>query len=270
MKLSDKNYYADTTYLSNSTIQSYKMCSAKAEALRKGEWKQEGFNINFAIGHAFESMLQGDFDSRYSKTEEAKALLFNKNGSENAKLKAVRDMVAMCSKSKLYKLATTGDYEPIFTGEIHGVLFKCKVDVLNVEKGFFTDIKTTKDLEPSWNKEHRTFMPFYENWNYWRQLAIYQELIFQNTGKKLQPFIAVSSKQKPYYFDVLEVAQYDDGTFQERLEHELDELEHDIELIEGIRSGEIAPVRCNSSNCEFCAETYDVTTPTTMIDYLDV
>ena len=113
----------------------------------------------------------------------------------------------------------------------HGVLFKCKVDVLNLEKGFFTDIKTTKDLEPSWSKEHRTFMPFYENWNYWRQLAIYQELIFQNTGKKLQPFIAVSSKQKPYYFDVLEVAQYDDGSFQERLEHELDKLEDEIEFM---------------------------------------
>jgi hypothetical protein len=272
--LKEENYYQDTKYFSNSMISEYLQCSAKAEAKRKGEWQENGFKLPFAMGHYFESLLNEDSE-RVMASDEYKAMLLNKptkNGqTPNAYKKTCDAMFNRCSQNKLFMRFNEGENEKIFTGEIHGVLFKCKVDVINVDGGYFTDTKTTKAslktmiddegnviLDPNdfdW-KDGVGKVPFYEHFDYIMQLAIYQELIFQNTGKKLQPILNAVSKVKPHRFQTLFIAKDD-----YRLSEKIQDLLTIVDEISRIREG-VEPVkRCEKSTCEYCNSTFDPQLP---------
>ena len=287
-KLTAENYYEDTEYFSNSLVSSYMQCPAKQEAIRKGEWDdfhdKDGnpiFYEPFGVGHYFESLLQGDSE-RVKETDEFKAICLTKTGKPNAKAVMVENMYEMCKDDPIFIKATTGEYEKILTGEIHGYKFKCKVDVLNTDLKFFTDIKSTKaklvkkfdeDLQSwvsdfnffDWNDKTRKKESFFDMWNYWLQLAIYQELIKQNYGELFQPFIAGSSKVKPHFYDVFQVPKNEDGSYHERLEFELSELKLKLQLIDNIRNGFEEPKRCNDSKCNYCMSSYKLEAPSLML-----
>ncbi len=277
-KLTDKNYYADTKYFSNSLVSSYQQCSACAEAKRKGEWKDEGFKLPFAMGHYFEALLNDDAKElqRVIESDEHKAMLLNKptkagTQSPNKYKKDCEAMHAKCSKNDLFMRFNKGENEKIFTGEIHGVLFKCKVDVINVDGGYFTDTKTTKaSLQTMVNDQGEIVLdsnafdwkdgvgkvPFYEHFDYIMQLAIYQELIFQNTGKKLTPILNAVSKVKPHRFQTLII---DKNDF--RLSEKIEELLPMIDTIGRIREGIEEPARCEKSTCSYCNDTFNPVLP---------
>ena len=273
-KLTDENYYQDTKYFSNSMISEYLDCSARAEAKRKGEWKDEGFKLPFAIGHYFESLLNNDSE-RVIETDEYKHLMLNKadkngNRKQNASAKLCHTMYDKCKTNPLFMRFNEGENELIFTGEIHGVLFKCRIDITNIEKGFFTDTKSTKaNLKPFINEDGEEVLdfeefdwkdgkkrPFYEHFDYIMQLAIYQELLRQNLGVNLQPVLNASSKVKPFRYRTFAIDKND-----VRLSEKIELLEDHINFVQSIRSGEIEPLRCEKSFCEYCNETYNPTLP---------
>jgi hypothetical protein len=272
--LTDENYYQDTKYLSNSTVSEYNECSARAEAKRKGEWEDKGFKLPFAIGHYFESLLNND-SKRVEETEEFKELMLNKpkkDGSreQNASAKLCHSMYARCSENDLFMRFNEGVNEQIFTGEIHGVLFRIKVDITNVEKGFFTDTKSSKaTLKTCINEDGEMVLdyedfdwkdgkkrPFYEHFDYIMQLAIYQEILRQNFGVLLQPILNVASKVKPFRYQTLFIDKHD-----ERLSDKIDLLSEYITYIESVRAGTIEPTRCEESTCKYCNETFNPVSP---------
>ena len=276
--LTDDNYYQDTKYLSNSTVGEYIDCSARAEAKRKGEFEEAKFKLPFAIGHYFESLLNND-SARVIETEEYKELMLNKadksgNRKQNASAVLCHSMHERCSKNALFMRFNEGVNEQIFTGEIHGVLFRIKVDFLNSKGGYFTDKKSTKaNLKPieiidedgdtitvldfeefDWKDGKKR--PFYEHFDYIMQLAIYQEILRQNFDILLQPILNVASKVKPFRYQTLFIDKNDI-----RLSEKLDLLEEYISFVGTVRAGDTAPKRCEKSTCEYCNETYNPTLP---------
>ncbi|RLC69297.1 MAG: hypothetical protein DRH97_00425 [Chloroflexi bacterium] len=268
--LTDDNYYQDTKYLSNSTVSEYMECSARAEAKRKGEWKDEGFKLPFAMGHFFESLLNGD-SKRVIESAEFKDQLCNANNvTENANAIKCRAMYARCSENDLFMRFNTGLNEQIFTGEIHGVLFRIKVDIVNIANGFFTDTKSSKaTLKTCINEDGEIALdyedfdwkdgkkrPFYEHFDYIMQLAIYQEILRQNFDVLLQPILNVASKVKPFRYQTLFIDKHD-----ERLSDKIELLGEYIEYIESMRAGTIEPTRCEESTCEYCNQTFNPELP---------
>lgn len=94
----------------------------------------------------------------------------------------------------LYK----GEKEVIVTGQIENVDWKGKIDCLNLEDGYFVDIKTTKDIhERKWNDSYAERCTFIENYGYVLQMAVYKELLSQKYNREFVPIIAAVSKQTP-------------------------------------------------------------------------
>ena len=76
------------------------------------------------------------------------------------------------------------------TGEISGVPFKIKMDSYHPDK--IVDLKYMASL-----RSPNMFEPMVKYWGYDIQGAIYQEIVRQNTGKRLPFFLNIATKEKP-------------------------------------------------------------------------
>jgi hypothetical protein len=92
-------------------------------------------------------------------------------------------------------------------------------------------------------------LPFYLYWAYDVQLAIYREIVRQNTGDTLPCFIAAIDK-KPHPRP--EVILLDDVLLDKALES----VKQNCKKIILLKSGEIDPIRCESDDCDYCRDTY--------------
>jgi hypothetical protein len=154
-----------------------------------------------------------------------------------------------------------GEKEQIFTGEISGVPFKIQVDILNIGKGYFADIKTTKNMyEKYWNAETRERETFIQKYDYPLQFSIYVEILRQNLNmdKHLDCYILAVDKQEIpdheiIYMDV-------DGFIKEKLE----EIKFKLPHIMAVRNGEIEPERCEK--CDYCRQTKKIIKPIHWLD----
>jgi hypothetical protein len=86
------------------------------------------------------------------------------------------------------------------------------------------------------------------------QMAVYQELVFQNTGERPPCYIVAATKEYPAHITVCEIDQY-------TLDKELEVVKANIPHFQKIKSGEIEPERCESYDCDFCTESKVLTEP---------
>ena len=89
-------------------------------------------------------------------------------------------------------------------------------------------------------------MDFIQYWGYDIQGAVYQEVVYQNTGKRLPFYIAAVSKEKE---PDLEIIQIDDGHLKEKL----CEVEQNTPNILRLKKEEFPPIRCGL--CDYCKHT---------------
>jgi hypothetical protein len=142
----------------------------------------------------------------------------------------------------------SGQKQKIMTGEIAGVPFKIKMD--NYKKGqFIADLKYMASL-----RSPNMFEPMVKYWNYIAQGAVYQEIVYQNTGERLPFYLVIATKESPAHLDVCEIKQYD-------LDEELENIKKRVDRFQAIKNGEIPPERCEEYDCNYCTETRILTEP---------
>lgn len=247
MILNDENYYsveADREYLSVSQYKSYLKCEAATIAQLKEEYERPT-NEAFLIGsyvHSFNDNTLEQFKEEhpemYSSTGKTKGQLKSTFQTANKMIEALKND-SICMKF------LEGEKELIITGELFGIKWKGKVDSINLEKGYFTDLKTTKSIHQKTNG-----LSFIENYDYISQMAIYRELIKQQYGKDLIPYIvAVEKNDNP----LKAVIKVDERYTLPKLE----EIEYNLERIKTLRSGDVEPVGCGE--CEYCRKNSKVT-----------
>ncbi|MBU2701107.1 hypothetical protein Ga0466249_002218 [Sporomusaceae bacterium BoRhaA] len=264
MELNRKNYFspeAEKLYLGSTSFKNFDKyhaggCEAREVAKREGEWTDK-VNPAFLLGNYLHSWSSGDLQEFIANTPE----LFKKDGTL-LKQYAVGDTMINVFKNDLAMAQMReGQKEQIFTGEIANVPFKIQVDILNIEKGYFADIKTTKNIhEMYWNNETRERETFIEKYDYPLQFAIYAEILRQNLkmDKYLDCYILAVDKQEVpdheiIYMDV-------DGFIKEKLE----EVESKLPHIVAVRNGEIEPERCEE--CDYCRSTKKIVKPIHWLD----
>lgn len=265
--LTPDNYYskeADKKYLSVSQIKRFIGCPAKpgcearAVAELNGEWETPKSEA-LTIGSYIDVQLTGT-DKEKSEFVENHPEMFSSRGATKGELKTVYKaadlMIERAKKDAdnggIFMKTLEGKKQEALIGEIHGFKFKCKPDVLG-EK-FITDLKTTESITKRYYSNG--WWNFINYWNYPLQGAVYQEIVFQNTGKKLPFYIAALSKE----------AEPDIGVFQipqEDLDAALAEITPEVlERIVGLKEGKITPKRCE--HCDYCRSTKVIKAP---IDY---
>lgn len=281
MKLSQKNYYspeANKAFMSVSSYKDFCKCEAMAMAKINGTYNQPKSKA-LLLGSLFDEMLTGTkksqiefiaenytelFQARskvcaeFNKVEEVDRIplltewyydgFFCEGNKPFADVVQVIETVAKVKQQPLMMKYLSGVKQKIMTGEIAGVPFKIKMD--NYKKGeFISDLKYMASL-----RSPNMFEPMVKYWNYIAQGAVYQEIVYQNTGERLPFFLVIATKETPAHLDVCEIKQYD-------LDEELANIKKRVERFGAIKKGEISPERCEEYDCNYCTETRFLTEP---------
>jgi hypothetical protein len=134
----------------------------------------------------------------------------------------------------------TGQKQKIMTGEIAGVPFKIKMDSYKKNE-FIADLKYLKDL-----RSPNLFESAIKYWQYDLQMAVYREIVYQNTGKLLPTFLVIATKETVPRLAVCEIKPWN-------LDTVLENMKKQLPRIQAVKTGVIEPSRCLV--CDYCAET---------------
>ena len=200
MNLTDDNYFSkenNIKYMSASQFKDFLKCPACAMAKLKEEWKQEKTTA-LMVGSYVDASYEGTLDIFKAKNPE----IFKKDGELKSEYKKAEEIINRLEKDKMFSKYMSGEKQVIMTGEILGVPFKIKIDSFHKDK-CIVDLKVMKDMQSIWNgKEKENFVEYY---GYDIQMAIYQEIVRQNTGKILPTFLCVATKETITDFAILEI-----------------------------------------------------------------
>ena len=250
MNLIESNYYstdANISYFSVSQIKAFTKCEAAAMAELKGEYIQEKTKA-LILGSLVDEMLTGTKKSQEKFINENRAELFKKNGEPYADVAQALEAVERIKKQPLMMEYLSGQHQVIMTGEIEGVPFKIKMDSYQPGK-YIADLKYMASL-----RSPNMYESMIRYWGYDTQAACYQEIVRQNTGKKLPFYFVVATKEKPAHLEVGEMSQWN-------MDDALEIVKKSIVNFQKVKNGEAAPERCEDYNCSFCTATKIITKP---------
>ena len=256
MDLLGEDYYSVASarqYWSISQYKRFRECEARALAELEGEWEDQRDNTALLVGNMVHSYFESPEAHKKFMGENADAMI-SKAGKTKGQLKADflvgQRMIERLEADKQFMEYYVGQKEVAVTGEIEGVEFKGKIDCLNVEKGYFVDIKTTKsDIDSMvWVQDEASGrniqVRWFEAWGYVLQMAAYKKMLEEKYGKKFTPIIyAVTKESTPDTRAIVFQSQ-------EKLDYELSELSMLIKRLDDVKKGKEWVTPCG--HCEYC------------------
>ncbi len=259
--LTDENYFSkenSNKYCGSSQFKDFfgalkhdSGCEARAVAKLTGEYTEE-MSKALLVGSYVDSYFEGTLDLFKAKHPS----IFKKNGDLKADYIKAEEIIGFVEKDALFMQYMSGDKQTIMTGAIGGVEFKIKIDSYHKDKAI-VDLKVMKSIRDlKWSEGEK--LNFIEYWGYDIQAAIYQEIVYQNTGKKLPFFIAVVSKEN---VSDKEIIYIDD----EHLEECLYFVKSKIERLKELKYYSAEPRRCEK--CDYCKATRILKEP---VHYLEI
>jgi len=270
MELNQDNYYTKDSDMEYCSYSQYKLfqgtsvyagCPARAMAEIKGEIVHK-VSAPMMMGSYVDAYFSGmeDFSDFLTRYQDEVFYRSKKNRDKVKSLyKKANEMINRARRDKFWMYFMEGEKQKIYTGEIGGVMFKCRMD--NVNPDFTTDLKTCRTL----NRDKKVLdvtlegdkVPFVETLGYEIQAAIYQEIRYQNEGGKKLPFFinAISKDTDPLdgsfhpRIAVIQVPQY-------LMDDRLKEVEQYASRIKQIKDGEAEAAKCE--RCTYCNDTMEL------------
>lgn len=242
MKLTQQNYFskkADTEYMSVSQFKNFVKCPACAIAEIKGKYKREE-TTSLLVGSFVDAYFEGTLEHFIQEHPD----IIKKNGELKADYIQASSIIERIKKDRKMMHYLSGEKQVIMTGAICGVPVKIKIDSLLSD--CIVDLKIVKDFEPIFDAEKNASVPWFEYWGYDLQGAVYQEIVRQNTGKKLPFVLAPATKEKVTDIDLINMNQ-------EALDVALNRFERDVMTFDAMKKGIIPVERCEK--CDYCKQT---------------
>lgn len=255
MKLTEDNYYsqeADLEFLSVSQFKAFcgtggrPGCEYHTMKKLVGAWEDPA-TTPLLVGSYVDAYYEGEESLGKFKAQHPD--IFTKAGELKAPYKGAEKMIERTTQDPLFTEFMAGEKQTIMTGEIAGAPWKIKIDSYFPGQAI-VDLKTlkafrsisTRNRADVWVKD-TGYVKFYQYWGYDLQLAVYQEIVRQNTGEKLPCYLAVVTKE-----------EYPDIGVGQLMQSELDAAlaqvtEYRVDRIQRLKAGEIAPERCEECDC---------------------
>jgi hypothetical protein len=255
MILTAENYYsheANQEFFSVSQFKSFEKCEAAAMAELNGTYI-EPMSTALLVGSYVDAYFEGTLDLFKAKHPE----LLKKDGGLKSDYVQAEKIIQRIEQDNLFIGLLGGEKQVIMTGEIEGIPFKIKVDSY-LEGSAIVDLKVMKDFEKIWNPEKRQREHFVEFYGYDVQGAVYQEIVRQNTGKRLPFYIVATTKESEADLAAMEVNQ-------ERLNVCLEYVKTNLIRMVEVKSGLSEPSRCEK--CDHCKRTKVLTE---IVDYTKI
>ncbi|WP_342550493.1 PD-(D/E)XK nuclease-like domain-containing protein [Lysinibacillus sp. FSL M8-0216] len=251
-QLNSQNYHsneANQQYMSVSQFKNALECEARLIAEMKGEFTRPQTTA-LMVG----SYTHAAFESEQAFVEfceENHNSIFKSRGGKYADFEQADKMIETLKNDRFAMFALDGEKEVIFTGEIFGVPWKIKVDSINHERRSFSDLKTTQSLyKRYWSEKYNKYVSFVEAYDYVLQMAIYREIIYQNTGQYYVPYLVTVTKETPPDKEILEFEISD-------FDFEFENVKTILPSIIEAKNSKKEPVRCGK--CEYCRMTKQLT-----------
>lgn len=259
-QLTAENYYSDEAnrrYLSVSQFKDFhgtygRMgCEEMALAKIKGEYRTEPTNA-MMIGSYVDSYYEGTLEEFKNRNPQ----IFRKDGQLMSGFKKAEEIIERTERDELFQKYMSGQKQVIMTAELFGVPWKIKMDSY-LEGKAIVDLKVMATLTKlNWVPDIG-YLDFVRYWGYDLQGAIYQEVVYLNTGKRLPFYIAGASKEDDIDIELIHVTQ-----------NYLDEAKHTVEMsmprILRVKNGEVEPDRCDT--CGWCRKTKVLKKPISIMD----
>lgn len=255
MKLTSENYFSPEALTAYFSVSQYKDfvgslgrrgCEAMALAKMRGEWAQD-MTPALLIGSYVDAHFEGTLDVFKAQHPE----ICKKNGELLAGFEHANTVIARIERDPYFMKYMAGEKQTIFTGEIFGVQWKCKIDSM-IRNVYLTDLKVMAKIRDSFWVKDVGYMSFVEYWGYDLQAAVYQKLAEINLGRQLPFFIAAATKEKYPDIEVI-------GFTQQDLDNVLSTIAPNVERIKQLKAGASLPDRCE--DCDYCKSTKVLTEP---------
>ena len=256
MNLTCANYRtpeADAAYWSNSQYKSILECPARYAAELRGEWTPDPSTALLVGSYVDIALLTPDDLPAFVEAQRKE--ICTAKGELRADFQRAEAMIERVRREPDFMSAIDGEHQVLLTWELAGVHWKGLADCIDAERSMLTDLKTCRDFESAWDAASRTRLPFYECWDYWRQMALYR-LGYQARHGALPEwvFIAAVTKEKHPRCKVLSFGQ--GNREHERFKHEIEKVEQIMpQLIEekaAILAGSTDLRHCGQ--CDYCAD----------------
>ena len=261
MKLTESNYYsseANQEYCSASQFKDFvgfplvHGCEERALKAISGEYKQETTKP-MLMGSLLDALWEND-DPEYiiERFPDCVSSRGATKGQLKSEYQAVVDMYQRTLKEEKFCAYMAGEKQVIMTGVIENLPFKIKMDSF-IEGKAIVDLKTTQTLDRLFRyyiPDSGEKLPFYLAYGYDTQLAIYREIVRQNTGDTLKCYLACVDKKPHPICDVIQLTD-------KLLDDALDRVKQNCETIIMLKKGEAKPIRCEQSDCDYCRDTHE-------------
>ena len=246
-------YWGSSSYKHFAGCPGIPGCETAALATMRGEWedltteeKKAGGKKAFKLGHYLDAAFTGDIDLFVARHPEIISTRGETKGQLKADYRHADDVIERLREDQFFMDRLIGEKQKIFTGEMFGVQWKICLDCY-LKGVHITDFKYMAEINKRfWVKDTGTtnYIDFY---GYDIQAAIYQEIVYINTGERLPFYHAVADKTNPY--PNYAIIQIPDELIKDRLM----EIESNMPRLMQVKSGELEPDRCG--DCNYCIKT---------------
>lgn len=243
-------------YMGASQFKSFLKCEQGALAELNEEYGRE-VSTALLVGSYVDAHFEGSLDIFIAQHMDE---VLTKSGKLKADYINADNIINRVERDKFFMEYMSGEKQVIMTGEIAGVPFKIRIDSYHHDK-MIVDLKCMKDFDDIWNEDKGSKEHFIFAWGYDLQGAIYQEIVRQNTGKKLPFFIAGCTKEKPEpNLEIFKISQ-------RFLDAKLNEVISLAPRYQRIKEGLLKPMRCD--NCNYCRFTKVLTESKDLLEEVD-
>lgn len=226
----DEKYFEDTTHMSVSRYKRLNRCEV-AGMLDYGEPSEA-----MMIGSYVDAHVSGNLDKFIKDNPD----IISSRGPTKGKLKAAfRQAEEICEfidNDPVFQDFMSGEKQTVMTGEIEGVPFKAKFDIYS-EGIAINDLKVMRSI----TDRSGEYYDFITPWGYDIQMAVYQELAYQNTGERLPTYICVVTKEDPINSAIIKIDQ-------DTLDLALARVIENVSELNDVLQGNVFPTGCGKCN----------------------
>lgn len=209
-------------------------CEACALAELNGEWEEEKSKSLLVS-----SYIDAAMSDELVEFEQQNPEIFTRSGDLKADYKLAEDVFNQMQEDEMFWKYLSGEHQVIMTGEISGVPVKIKIDSYHKDK-CIVDLKCMANFDLIWDDVLKQKINFIEYYDYLTQAALYQEIVYQNTGERLPFIIAAATKEKYSQRALLQIPQ-------EKMDLKLEFLQEYLPYLQDLKQG-----KKQASNCEHC------------------
>lgn len=260
MQLTEENYYglsANREYMSVSQFKDFAgtygkmMCEFTALEKMEGRWNPEK-STAMQVGRYVDAYFEGSLE-RFKRENPD---LFTQKGELKAPFKKAEEIIARIERDEYFMKYMSGQKQVIMTGELFGARWKIKMDSY-IPGVAIVDLKVMASITKlEWVRD-LGYLDFVRYWGYDVQGAIYQEIVRQNTGKKLPFYIAAATKENEPDIRIIHVQD-------NYLAEAMSMVEMSMPRVLSVKNGEAEPDRCELCDC--CRHNRVLTRPISLAD----